>query len=83
MRVMTASRLSVSYLAFVMHRLSGLALALFLPLHFLVLGLAIEGEARLDGCPYMDRTAAGQICRMGTRRAVQPASAARPARAGA
>ena len=49
MRAMTASRLSVSYLAFVMHRLSGLALALFLPLHFLVLGLAIEGEARLDG----------------------------------
>lgn len=24
-------------------------LALFLPIHFLVLGLAIEGEARLDG----------------------------------
>ena len=31
------------------HRLSGLALAIFLPLHFLVLGLAINGEARLDG----------------------------------
>ena len=31
------------------HRISGLALALFLPVHFLVLGLAIEGEARLDG----------------------------------
>jgi fumarate reductase subunit D len=30
------------------HRLSGLALALFLPFHFLALGLAIEGEARLD-----------------------------------
>jgi len=37
-----------SYLAFMLHRLSGLALALFLPFHFLVLGLAIEGEARLD-----------------------------------
>ena len=32
-----------------MHRLSGLALACFLPLHFLALGLAIDGEARLDG----------------------------------
>jgi fumarate reductase subunit D len=31
------------------HRLSGLALACFLPLHFLTLGLALDGEARLDG----------------------------------
>ncbi len=30
------------------HRLSGLGLAIFLPLHFLALGLAINGEARLD-----------------------------------
>ena len=34
--------------AFLVHRLSGLALALFLPAHFLATGLAIEGEARLD-----------------------------------
>lgn len=32
-----------------MHRLSGLGLALFLPLHFLVLGSALNGEAALDG----------------------------------
>ena len=32
-----------------MHRVSGLALALFLPAHFLVLALALQGEARLDG----------------------------------
>jgi fumarate reductase subunit D len=31
------------------HRISGVALALFLPLHFWALALAIEGEARLDG----------------------------------
>jgi fumarate reductase subunit D len=37
------------WLAAMVHRLSGLALAIFLPLHFLALGLAIEGEARLDG----------------------------------
>ncbi len=30
------------------HRLSGLALALFLPLHFYVLGLALNDAARLD-----------------------------------
>ena len=37
------------YLAFLVHRLSGVGLAVFLPCHFLVLGLAIEGEAALDG----------------------------------
>jgi fumarate reductase subunit D len=37
------------WLAAMVHRLSGLALAAFLPLHFLALGLAIEGEARLGG----------------------------------
>ncbi len=39
---------SVLWLAAMVHRLSGLALALFLPLHFLALGLAIGGEARLE-----------------------------------
>jgi fumarate reductase subunit D len=33
--------------AFAAHRLSGVALALFLPLHFLALGLALD-EAALD-----------------------------------
>jgi fumarate reductase subunit D len=37
-----------AYVAFVVHRLSGLLLALFLPLHFWALGQAIEGEARLE-----------------------------------
>jgi fumarate reductase subunit D len=36
------------WLAALVHRLSGLALALFLPLHFLTLGLAIDGEAKLE-----------------------------------
>ena len=34
--------------AAMIHRLSGVLLVCFLPLHFLVLGLAIEGEAHLD-----------------------------------
>ena len=34
--------------AFALHRLSGLALAIFLPLHFLVLGTALDGAAALD-----------------------------------
>lgn len=38
-----------AYWAFLGHRLSGLALAIFLPPHFLVLGLALEDAAILDG----------------------------------
>ena len=38
-----------SYWAFVVHRVSGVALALFLPLHFWALSSALQGEARLDG----------------------------------
>ncbi len=38
-----------SYWAFAVHRFSGLALALFLPVHFHVLSKAMEGEAVLDG----------------------------------
>lgn len=44
-----AHRSSMLWLAALVHRLSGLALAAFLPLHFLALGLAIEGEAALEG----------------------------------
>ena len=36
------------YVAFVVHRVSGLALALFLPLHFWALGSALAGGAALD-----------------------------------
>ena len=36
------------WLAFLLHRISGLGLALFLPFHFYVLGLALTGEAALD-----------------------------------
>jgi len=44
-----AHRMSLLWLAALVHRLSGLALAIFLPLHFLALGLAIRGEAQLEG----------------------------------
>lgn len=35
--------------AAMIHRVSGVLLALFLPFHFLVLGLALNNEAKLDG----------------------------------
>jgi fumarate reductase subunit D len=38
-----------AYWAFLVHRVSGFVLALFLPVHFWALGHAIEGEASLDG----------------------------------
>jgi len=34
--------------AFIVHRLSGVALSLFLPLHFWALGQALRGEAKLE-----------------------------------
>ena len=37
-----------AYWAFAVHRLSGVLLALFLPLHFWALSQALRGEARLD-----------------------------------
>ena len=37
-----------AYWAFVVHRVSGVLLALFLPLHFWALAQALHGEARLD-----------------------------------
>jgi fumarate reductase subunit D len=38
-----------AYWAFLMHRLSGLALAIFLPIHFWALGRALQGEPALEG----------------------------------
>jgi len=37
-----------AYWAFAVHRVSGVLLAVFLPLHFWALGQALHGEARLD-----------------------------------
>jgi fumarate reductase subunit D len=46
-KVSWRSRSHPAYWAFLLHRVSGLLLALFLPAHFWVLGLALEGELRL------------------------------------
>ena len=43
------ARMHPGYWAFAIHRVSGFALAVFLPLHFWALGLALQGEAALDG----------------------------------
>jgi fumarate reductase subunit D len=46
--MMRASHRQPGFIAALLHRLSGLALAIFLPLHFLALGLALKGAAPLD-----------------------------------
>lgn len=51
--------------AFALHRLSGLGLALFLPLHFLLLGTALEGEAALDGALAWTESGLVKLAEMG------------------
>ena len=48
MKPVPASRRGAGYRAFLAHRISGLALAVFLPMHFFTLGLALEGAEALD-----------------------------------
>lgn len=45
---MNSPRRHGGYWAFIGHRLSGLALGLFLPVHFYLLGLALEQGQKLD-----------------------------------
>jgi fumarate reductase subunit D len=45
----TGYRRDVLWSMALIHRLSGVLLACFLPLHFLLLGSALDGAARLDG----------------------------------
>lgn len=48
MRPDARARNHPAWWAFLVHRLSGIALALFLPLHFWALGQALAGEAALE-----------------------------------
>lgn len=43
-----AARLRAGFAAALLHRLSGVALALFLPMHFIALGTALQGADRLE-----------------------------------
>jgi fumarate reductase subunit D len=46
--MMRASHRERGFVAALIHRLSGIALAIFLPLHFLALATALEGADALD-----------------------------------
>ena len=45
---MIRARNHPAWWAFLLHRLSGVALAVFLPMHFWFLGSALQGEAAMD-----------------------------------
>ncbi len=53
------SRAHPLWVAYILHRVSGLGLALFLPLHFWVLAMAMGDPARLDG--FLRLTEAGLV----------------------
>ncbi len=53
------SRAHPLWVAYILHRLSGIGLALFLPVHFWVLALAMTEPARLDG--FLALTDAGAV----------------------
>ena len=59
------SRAHPLWLAYMLHRLSGLALALFLPLHFWVLAMAIRDPARLDGFLHMTQAGLVKVAEFG------------------
>ena len=45
---MKRARNHTAYWAFIVHRVSGVSLAIFLPAHFYFLGTALQGAARMD-----------------------------------
>ena len=59
------SRAHPLWLAYVLHRLSGLALALFLPVHFWILSLALTDPARLDGFLHLTETGLVKLAEVG------------------
>ena len=60
-----AHRKQSLWIAFLLHRLSGLLLALFLPFHFYLLGLAVRASATLDGYLVLTRHPAAKLAEFG------------------
>ena len=59
------SRAHPLWLAYVLHRLSGLGLALFLPLHFWVLAMAMTDPLSLDGFLHLTEVGLVKIAEFG------------------
>ena len=59
------SRAHPLWLAYILHRVSGLLLALFLPLHFWVVAMAVSDPARLDGFLTMTEASVVKLAEFG------------------
>lgn len=59
------SRAHPLWLAYILHRVSGLSLALFLPLHFWVLAMAMTDPARLDGFLHLTENGVVKLAEFG------------------
>ena len=59
------SRAHPLWIAYILHRLSGVALALFLPVHFWVLAMAVSDPAQLDGFLALTETGAVKLAEFG------------------
>lgn len=53
------------WLAYILHRISGLVLALFLPLHFWVLAMSVTEPEKIDALLYMNSFALKTIAEVG------------------
>ena len=74
MSVIAAHRNHPTYWAFLLHRLSGLALAIFLPVHLYVLSMAVAKWV-IGGCPSCaSSSAARSEARSAPRRKPKPAT---------
>lgn len=59
------SRAHPLWLAYILHRVSGVCLAVFLPLHFWVLALALTEPERLDGFLRLTETGVVKLAEFG------------------
>ena len=59
------SRAHPLWLAYILHRLSGVGLALFLPFHFWILAMAMTDPAQLDGFLSFTENAVVKLAEMG------------------
>lgn len=64
-RMKAPARSHPLWIAYLLHRLSGLLLALFLPLHFWVLAMAITDAERLDGFLLLTESGAVKLAEVG------------------
>jgi fumarate reductase subunit D len=62
---MHASQRQRGFIAAILHRLSGIALAIFLPIHFLALGTALEGAKSLDSFLALTRRPLAELAEIG------------------